>query len=260
VAVGDPPPPAAAPAVWVTARRSKASARRPGGRFAAGHTQAELARTLGVTRQTSAAGTPMASGRTEALSSAGPTGPTPRLSDAQLAAIDQAPGQGARTHRLDSNHWALARVTSVIEHQTGVAYHPGHVWQLLRHRLPYPLQRPARRAVERDQRAIARWVPEDWPSNPAQRSPSPGRDRVLRRVRQLTAAGRPSDLGAPRPHPGHRPHCTWKRISLAPALCHGSRGGGAQLTLHRHPDACDTDSLAGALGQLRCALGGQQAT
>jgi hypothetical protein len=25
------------------------------------------------------------------------------------------------------------------------------------------LQRPARRAVERDERAIARWVAEDWP-------------------------------------------------------------------------------------------------
>jgi transposase len=47
----------------------------------------------------------------------------------------------------------------VIERLTGVSYHPGHVWKLLRHRL----QRPARRAVERDERAIARWVAEDWP-------------------------------------------------------------------------------------------------
>ena len=41
----------------------------------------------------------------------------------------------------------------------GVAYHPGHTWKLLRQRL----QRPARRAIERDERAIARWVAEDWP-------------------------------------------------------------------------------------------------
>jgi transposase len=51
----------------------------------------------------------------------------------------------------------------VIQRLTGVAYHPGHVWKLLRHRLHYRLQRPARRAVERDERAIARWVAEDWP-------------------------------------------------------------------------------------------------
>jgi transposase len=57
----------------------------------------------------------------------------------------------------------LARITTVIEQVTGVAYHPGHVWKLLRHRMGYRLQRPARRAVERDERTIARWVAEDWP-------------------------------------------------------------------------------------------------
>jgi transposase len=57
----------------------------------------------------------------------------------------------------------LARITTVIEQVTGVAYHPGHVWKLLRHRTGYRLQCPARRAVERDERTIARWVAEDWP-------------------------------------------------------------------------------------------------
>jgi Winged helix-turn helix/DDE domain len=87
----------------------------------------------------------------------------PRLSDQQLQAVDQALRQGARAHGFDSDHWTLARITSVIQQLTGVAYHPGHVWKLLRHRLHYRLQRPARRAVERDERAIARWVAEDWP-------------------------------------------------------------------------------------------------
>jgi transposase len=53
-------------------------------------------------------------------------------------------------------------VAAVIERLTGVAYHPGHVWKQLRHRLGY-LLRPARRAIERDEQAIARWVAEDWP-------------------------------------------------------------------------------------------------
>jgi transposase len=51
----------------------------------------------------------------------------------------------------------------VIERLTGVGHHRGHVWKLLRHRLHWRLLRPARRAVERDERAIARWVAEDWP-------------------------------------------------------------------------------------------------
>jgi transposase len=57
----------------------------------------------------------------------------------------------------------LARITTVIQRLTGVAYHPGHVRKLLRRLLGYRLQRPARRAVERDERAVARWVAEDWP-------------------------------------------------------------------------------------------------
>ena len=135
-----------------------------GALFAAGHSQAEVARKLGVARQVvSRWHARWRQGGRDALRSAGPTGPTPRLSDQQLAAVDQALRQGARAHGFDTDHWTLARVTTVVEQVTGVAYHPGHTWKLLRHRLHYRLQRPARRAIERDERAIARWVAEDWP-------------------------------------------------------------------------------------------------
>jgi hypothetical protein len=62
---------------------------------------------------------------------------------------------------------------------------------------------------------------------------------------------------APRGHtPVIRHHGKWKRTSMAAALCYGARGGGAQLVFHHHPDAYDTDSLIGALDQLRRLLGG----
>jgi transposase len=135
-----------------------------GALFAAGHSQAEVARTLGVARQNvSRWHAQWRVGGLQALASRGPTGPTPRLLDAQLAAIDQALHQGARAHGFDNDHWTLARVATVIERLTGVGHHRGHVWKLLRHRLHYRLLRPARRAIERDERAIARWVAEDWP-------------------------------------------------------------------------------------------------
>jgi len=135
-----------------------------GALFAAGRSQAEVARTLGVARQNvSRWHAEWRSGGPDALRSAGPTGPAPRLSDQQLHDLDQALRQGARAGGFDTDHWTLDRITSVIEQRTGVAYHPGHVWKLLRHRMGYRLQRPARRAVERDERAIARWVAEDWP-------------------------------------------------------------------------------------------------
>jgi transposase len=135
-----------------------------GALFAAGHSQAEVARRLGVARQNvSRWHAQWRQGGLPALRSAGPTGYAPRLSDQQLHAIDQALRQGARAHGFDTDHWTLERIATVIGQTTGVSYHRGHVWKLLRHRLHYRLQRPARRAVERDERAIARWVAEDWP-------------------------------------------------------------------------------------------------
>jgi transposase len=142
-----------------------------GALFAAGHAQAQVARTLGVARQNVSrwhaqwrqGGLPPRGRPRRPPPPPAPTGPTPRLSEEQLHLIDQALRQGARAHGFDNDHWTLDRVATVIEQLTGVAYHPGHVWKLLRHRLHYRLLRPARRAVERDERAIARWVAEDWP-------------------------------------------------------------------------------------------------
>jgi transposase len=134
-----------------------------GALFAAGHSQAEVAHQLGVARQNvSRWHARWRQGGQEALRSAGPTGPDPRLSEAQRAAIDQALRQGARAYGFDTDHWTLERITAVIERLTGIRYHPGHTWKLLR-RMGWRLQRPARRAVERDEQAIARWVAEDWP-------------------------------------------------------------------------------------------------
>jgi transposase len=135
-----------------------------GAQFAAGRSQAQVARQLGVARQNvSRWHARWCQGGLEALRSAGPTGPAPRLSDEQVAALRQALQQGARAYGFDTDQWTLARITSVIEQATGVGYHPGHVWKLLRGRLRYRLQRPARRAVERDEAAIARWMAQDWP-------------------------------------------------------------------------------------------------
>jgi transposase len=134
-----------------------------GALFAAGRSQAEVARTLGVARQNvSRWHARWQAGGLQALASRGPTGPASRLADQQLRDLEQALRQGARAHGFDTDHWTLARIATVIEQTTGVGYHPGHVWKLLR-RMGWRLQRPARRAVERDQQAIARWVAEDWP-------------------------------------------------------------------------------------------------
>ena len=132
--------------------------------FAAGVRQAEVARQLEVSAQAvSVWHRRWQVGGSEALRSKGPSGPAPRLSDAQLATVEQALLAGATAHGFVGELWTLERIALVIERLTGVCHHPAHVWALLRHRLGWTVQRPTRRAVERDQAAIDRWVKEDWP-------------------------------------------------------------------------------------------------
>ena len=88
------------------------------------------------------------------LRSRGPTGPTPRLSDAQLGQVEQGLLAGATANGFTGELWTLDRIVLVIERLTGVRHHPAHVWALLHHRLGWTVQRPKRRAAERDQAAI----------------------------------------------------------------------------------------------------------
>jgi transposase len=132
--------------------------------FAQGHTQAEVASELGVSRQSAHVWhTRFTQGGVDALRSRGPTGPDRKLSAAQLAQVEQALLAGAMANGFDTDLWTLERVAVVITQLTGVRYHPGHVWVILRSRLGWTLQRPERRASERDEEAIQRWMQQEWP-------------------------------------------------------------------------------------------------
>ena len=153
------------PAAQQERQRLQARRLRAAELFATGVRQAEVARQLGVSRQSvhlwhkrwRAAGP-------DALRSQGPTGPAPRLSDSQLRQVEQALLQGAGANGFAGELWTLDRIATVIERLTGVRHHPAWVWALLRHRLGWSVQRPVRRAAERDQDAIDRWVKQRWPA------------------------------------------------------------------------------------------------
>jgi transposase len=132
--------------------------------FAASLGQAEVARQLGVSRQSAHPWHQrwQADGA-EGLHSRGPTGPAPRLSDSELHQVEQALLEGAGVNGFAGELWTLDRVATVIERLTGVGHHPAWVCALLRYRLGWSVQRPVRRAAERDQDGIDRWVKERWP-------------------------------------------------------------------------------------------------
>ncbi|MEV7994876.1 winged helix-turn-helix domain-containing protein [Streptomyces sp. NPDC086077] len=54
------------------------------------------------------------------------------------------------------------RVGAVVTRATGVVLSRA-VWRLLTSRLGWSLQRPERRAAERDDSEIARWIAHEWP-------------------------------------------------------------------------------------------------
>ena len=135
--------------------------------------QAEVARRLDVSRQTvSRWYARFKADGTAGLSSRGAPGRTPRLSDTQLEQAEQALLEGAKAHGFDTDLWTLDRIATVIWRTTGVRHHPAHIWRLLRQRLDWSLQRPARRAHERDERAIRQWVASDWPRIRQKRPPT----------------------------------------------------------------------------------------
>jgi transposase len=152
------------PAAQQERERLQARRLRAAELFTAGVRQAEVARQLDVSAQAvSVWHARFKAGGADALRSKGPSGPAPRLSDAQLARIEQALLEGATANGFVGELWTLDRVAVVIQRLTGVQHHPAHVWALLRHRLGWSVQRPRRRATERDQYAIDRWVKERWP-------------------------------------------------------------------------------------------------
>jgi citrate lyase beta subunit len=85
------------------------------------------------------------------------------LQPSQLRQVDKALRQGARAHGFDTDLWTLPRVAKIIEQLTGVRYHPGHIWKVLG-AMDWSLQRPAKRARERDDKKVKLWLEQRWPA------------------------------------------------------------------------------------------------
>ncbi len=138
--------------------------RRKGMRLLAqGVAQAEVARQCGVSRVSALRWEQQRKATKGAAWKRRPLGRRPKLTAIHKRHLDQALEQGAQAHGFLNDLWTLPRVAALIERQSGVRLHPGHVWRLLG-RLGWSLQRPSGRAVQRDEAAIARWKKHTWPA------------------------------------------------------------------------------------------------
>jgi len=69
--------------------------------------------------------------------------------------------RGAAANGFDSDLWTCPRVAQVIRRRFGIGYHVDHIGRLLRS-MGWTPQRPTRRALERDEEGIQRWIKRDW--------------------------------------------------------------------------------------------------
>jgi len=156
--------------------------RRAAALLAQGVHQSEVARRVGVSPESvrrwrlavEAAGA-------RGLRGAGRAGRKPRLSPAQLRTVARELKRGPQALGYETALWTAERVADLIERACGVRYHAGHVWKILRD-LGWSCQRPAARALERDEVAIRQWQRVSWPAlkkKPAPRAkPSSSSTRV----------------------------------------------------------------------------------
>lgn len=109
---------------------------RAGAVFERGASRVDVARKLGVSRQTaSQRAAAYREGGLGALAGAGRAGRRPLLTDRQLADVERALDRGGRKVGFPAELWTLARVARVIETTTGVSYSTAQTCWILRQRL-----------------------------------------------------------------------------------------------------------------------------
>ena len=71
--------------------------------------------------------------------------------------------QGAEAHGFVGDVWTTKRIAMVIKRAFGVSYHPAHLSRLMR-QIGWTVQKPLKRASQRDEARVTVWREETWPA------------------------------------------------------------------------------------------------
>ena len=91
-----------------------------------------------------------------------PPGRPAKLSPKHKDRLEKVLLKGAQAAGFPTDLWTCPRIAQVIRKRFGVSYHVDHVCRLL-HAMGWSPQKPTRRAIERDEEAIAQWIKIQWP-------------------------------------------------------------------------------------------------
>lgn len=81
----------------------------------------------------------------------------------QLGQLTDLLDQGAEAHGFRGDVWTTKRTLELIDRKFGVYHDPSHVGRLLK-QIGYSVQKPARRAKQRDEQAILHFKNETGPA------------------------------------------------------------------------------------------------
>ena len=102
-------------------------------------------------------------GGPQALRHRSPPGAPRRLTTDQLARLPALLARSPETYGFRGALWTRGRLAAVMSAEFGISYHPRHVGRLCK-AIRWSPQKPARRARQRDEAAIAQWRDETWPA------------------------------------------------------------------------------------------------
>jgi transposase len=128
---------------------------------AQGESRADIARILGAHPKTLARWLRLAR-QPLGLAAKPHAGRPPALSDGQLRQLEVLLSQGAKAHGWHNELWTAARVARLIERHFRIRYHPEHVRKILKRRLGWTSQKPRRKARERNDKEVERWLDDDF--------------------------------------------------------------------------------------------------
>lgn len=97
-----------------------------------------------------------------ALRRTNPPGKKPALDEAQARRLERILLRGAQAYGYEADVWTLPRLSDVVKKEFGVKLDQSNVRKMLVRR-GFSWQKPARRANERNEAAIKRWVKNEWP-------------------------------------------------------------------------------------------------
>ena len=150
----------------VTTRLDEATKKRvrAGRLLIKGKKPAEVAVAVGVARQTVYTWKALLDeGGIDALRAVPARVRPARLDETQLAGLRRAILQKPIEHGFGTELWTLKRVGVVIDRLYGVKFGQTQVWRILG-ALGFSVQKPEKRAVERNDDAVRSWKRSTWPA------------------------------------------------------------------------------------------------